>query len=244
MWRWFKWVGALLFILAVPPLAQAQQANVYWQCLPSGLNRFCTVSTANPMPVTATFSPSGTQDINIAQILGAAPSLTNPLWVTPATGASFVVTNLGSPFQAGGSIGNTTFGATLPATPLIASGNGVVITPTTEAASAVAPTTAVAAAESCRVLQASAANVYKVTVGIAATSGYVMIFNATSAPTDGAVSPAWPAIRIVSDGTSGWADIPFNPPLRLGTGATVCFSSTGPFTKTASATAAIGGLVK
>lgn len=155
-----------------------------------------------------------------------------------------LITAVGSPFQAGGSIGNTTFGATLPATPLIASGNGVVITPTTEAASGVAPSTAVAAAESCRVLQASAANVYKVTVAIAATTGYVMIFNATSAPSDGAVSPAWPALRVVSDGTSGWTDIPFNPPLRLGTGATVCFSSTGPFTKTASATAAIGGLVK
>lgn len=134
--------------------------------------------------------------------------------------------------------------ATLPTTPLIASGNGVVNTPTTEAAAGIAPSTAVTVAESCRVLQASAANVFRVTVAIAATSGYVMISNTTTAPGDGAVTLAWPAIRIVSDGTSGWADISFNPPLRLSTGATVCFSSTGPFTKTASATAAIGGLVK
>lgn len=322
------------------------------------------VSATNPLPTTATITPSGTQNVNLTQILGAAPSATNPIWVSPATAstpwtvngsgtagtaATGVVTiqgiaamtkllvtpdsvalpanqsvnitqwgstTLGTPTNFGttpgavvaasvnashflgtvaattgnGVVGtgvqrvaiasdNTAFSvnatlsaettkvigtvniaaaqtiavtnagtfaaqATLPTTPLIASGNGIVITPTTEAASGVAPSTAVSTAESCRVLQASAANVYKVTVAIAATTGYVMIFNATSAPGDGAVSPAWPAIRVVSDGTSGWADIPFDPPLRLGTGATVCFSSTGPFTKTASATAAIGGLVK
>lgn len=173
------------------------------------------------------------QSVNVAQINGVTPLMGNGV-----TGTGSQRVTIASD--------NTAFSvnAALPIAPLIASGNGVVLTPTTEAASAIAPSTAVAAAESCRVLQASAANLYKVTVAIAATTGYVMIFNATSAPGDGAVSPAWPAIRVVSDGTSGWADISFNPPLRLGTGATVCFSSTGPFTKTASATAAIGGLVK
>jgi hypothetical protein len=39
-----------------------------------------------------TVTPSGTQNVNLTQIQGAAPSLTNPLWVTPATGASFAVT--------------------------------------------------------------------------------------------------------------------------------------------------------
>lgn len=37
-------------------------------------------------------SSGGTQNVNLTQILGAAPSLTNPLWITPATGASFPVT--------------------------------------------------------------------------------------------------------------------------------------------------------
>lgn len=103
----------------------------------------------------------GGGNVNLTQILGAAPSLTNPLWVSPATGATFpvsgtfwpytlgqqvaassvpivltaaqlttltppaaitgfatqttlasILTNLGAPFQAGGSIGNTTFAAT------------------------------------------------------------------------------------------------------------------------------------
>lgn len=118
----------------------------------------------------------------------------------------------------------------------------VTVTPTT--GDGIAPSPAVAAAESCRVLQASSTNLFSVTVAIGALSGYVMIFNAASVPGDGAVTPAWPAIRVVSDGTGGWAAFEFNPPLLLATGATVCFSSTGPFTKTASATAAIGGQVK
>lgn len=39
-----------------------------------------------------------TQNVNLTQILGAAPSLTNPLWVFPATGATFPVS--GTFFQA------------------------------------------------------------------------------------------------------------------------------------------------
>lgn len=46
----------------------------------------------------STSTPSGTQDINIKQVQGAVPSLTNPLWIVPATGASFAVT--GTFFQA------------------------------------------------------------------------------------------------------------------------------------------------
>lgn len=47
---------------------------------------------------TITVTPSGTQNVNITQILSAAPSLTNPLWVSPATGATFPVS--GTFFQA------------------------------------------------------------------------------------------------------------------------------------------------
>lgn len=68
---------------------------------------------------------AGIASINLTQILGAAPSLTNPLWVFPATGATFpvsaaalplptgastsanqatIITALGSPYQAGGAL--------------------------------------------------------------------------------------------------------------------------------------------
>lgn len=46
--------------------------------------------------VSATVVPAGTQNVNLTQILSAAPSLINPLWVTPATGATFVVNGGGA----------------------------------------------------------------------------------------------------------------------------------------------------
>lgn len=46
------------------------------------------VSAGNPLPVTATITPSGTQDVNLTKILGAAPSATNPIWVSPATAST------------------------------------------------------------------------------------------------------------------------------------------------------------
>lgn len=46
-----------------------------------------------------TVTPSGTQNVNLTQIAGAAPSLTNPLWIIPATGASFAVTVAAPPLQ-------------------------------------------------------------------------------------------------------------------------------------------------
>lgn len=68
---------------------------------------------------TLTTTPSGTQNVNLTQILNAAPSLTNPLWVFPATGATFPVS--------GTVTTNTpTTGGTFPngATPTTASATG------------------------------------------------------------------------------------------------------------------------
>jgi hypothetical protein len=58
-------------------------------------------SSTTPLAVTGSFTPSGTQNVNITQILGAAPSLTNPLYVSPATGASFAVTGAFWPYTLG-----------------------------------------------------------------------------------------------------------------------------------------------
>lgn len=52
------------------------------------------VSPTNPFPVTG--GGSGGSDVNLIEILGAAPSATNPLWVSPATGATFPVTSSAS----------------------------------------------------------------------------------------------------------------------------------------------------
>lgn len=85
-----KWVliAAALFIGAP---TYGQDVHIMWKCGATGFAAFCQVEAANPLPVTGTFTPAGTQNVNITQILGAAPSLTNPLWVFPATGATFPV---------------------------------------------------------------------------------------------------------------------------------------------------------
>lgn len=91
---------ALGVLLSLPWIgAQAQQANLYCQTgSGTGPSSWLPWSTANPCPVSATFTPSGTQNVNLTQILGAAPSLTNPLFVSPATGASFTA---GSQYPSG-----------------------------------------------------------------------------------------------------------------------------------------------
>lgn len=91
------------------------------------------------------------------------------------------------------------------------------------------------AAESNHVLKASAGNLYSVTVTIGATSGYLMVFNAMSAPADGAVTPAY-CVALPATNTS--LAVNWSMPANYSTGITAVFSSTGCFTKTASATAA------
>lgn len=94
--------------------------------------------------------------------------------------------------------------------------------------------------ESCHVMKASQATAVSYGVTTGATAGYLMVFNATSAPADGAVTPVALAIQVPANAT---VTRTYSPPstLQLSTGFTVCFSSTGPFTKTASATAMLEG---
>ena len=67
---------------------------------------------------------------------------------------------------------------------------------------------------------------------------WIMIFNATSEPADGAVTPV-KAYRMPASTTSYSAGFP--APIPFGTGITIVVSTTGPFTKTASAHAFISG---
>jgi hypothetical protein len=103
--------------------------------------------------------------------------------------------------------------------------------------SGASPTTVIAssAAESSHVLKSSAGNLYSIITTIGTTTGYVMLFNATSAPADGAVTPlaCWAAPTASATVGTSYS----STPLPFSTGMTVVFSSTGCFTKTASATA-------
>lgn len=71
-----------------------------------------------------------------------------------------------------------------------------------------------------------------------ATAGYVMVFDATAVPADGAVAP----VRCLPVAANTGIDINFRgSPLKFDLGAVIVFSSTGCYTKTASATAFIAG---
>jgi hypothetical protein len=118
--------------------------------------------------------------------------------------------------------------------------NGVVIAPVAGSAAGITPVVS-AAAEGSHVFKASAGNAYSIYVTTGATAGYLMVFNATAAPADGAVTPIdciqAPANTTVSLSYSS------GPPDVFSTGITGVFSSTGCFTKTISATAFFKGRV-
>lgn len=105
--------------------------------------------------------------------------------------------------------------------------------PSSAAANAIAPVAAgfVGAAY---VLCVSACNMYGLNVVAGASAGYVMLFNATSTPADGAVTPVYCMPIAANQGMeASWRNIP----KRMTVGATLVFSTTGCFTKTASGTA-------
>lgn len=107
-------------------------------------------------------------------------------------------------------------------------------TPSSSATVAIVPA-ATAAVASNLVAKASAGNLYGFNVVNGASAGYVMVFNATAAPADGAVTP----LKCYTLAANSSIEILYDPPVRCGTGVTLVFSTTGPFTKTASATAFI-----
>lgn len=122
-------------------------------------------------------------------------------------------------------------------------GGGTSLTPATTSAGGIAPV-ASTAVEACHVLKASAGNLYGFTLNATSTASandWVLVFNAASAPADGAVTPVdWG--RVNPNGFYSWA-MPAIP-VYFSTGITVCLSTTGPLTKTAEAQAVISGKVQ
>jgi hypothetical protein len=204
--------AVLLFGAGIGSLSAQQQATLVRLFLGNAV-----VGAGNPLPVSATFSPSGTQDVNLKQVGGAAVATGNGTAATsirvalPTDGTGVVGLNAGS----------NLVGA---------------VNQQPSSAAAVATTSASStAAASNLVLKASAGNLYNLTVTIGATSGYLMLFDATSLPVNGAVTPVL-CYPIISNGTLGGASLTFNTPKRFGTGITAGFSTTGCFSLTASAT--------
>lgn len=87
-----------------------------------------------------------------------------------------------------------------------------------------------AAAEGGHVFKTTAGLLYGVTATIGATSGYLMVFDATSVPADGAVTPK----LCYAIGTAINQGILIPYPVPFANGIVTVFSTTGCFTKTAS----------
>ena len=117
----------------------------------------------------------------------------------------------------------------------------VVVTPTSASGAATSRTTTTALAANL-VVKGSAGNLYGFTVSADSTlSGaawWIMVYDATSAPADGAVTPA-KCYAMPSGVTS--ASYSFPAPTAFATGITIGVSTDGCFTKAASIHAFISG---
>lgn len=92
-----------------------------------------------------------------------------------------------------------------------------------------------AALEASHVFKASAGTLFGLSVTATSAAGYVLIYNSATAPSNGAVTPVACYYIPSAPGTIGIAFTPF--PLKMGTGITAVFSTTGCFTQTSSSTA-------
>jgi hypothetical protein len=204
-----------------------------------------TTATVNPLSMTVAgglrVTPSG------LTASGGTDTTSNPILV----GGKQFGTN--TPYflavDSAGAIKATAIGGYNSTLPTISNGasnqhqltvNGLLLTapsPTTDANAAAVPSVTSAVANSL-VLKASAGNGYRYSCANGASAGYLMVFNATSAPADGAVTPMY-AIPVAAN-----SFVEMNHsiiPDRFSTGITLVFSTTGPYTKTASATAHLAG---
>ena len=148
------------------------------------------------------------------------------------------VTQSGGPWSVSWSGQNVGISGTLPAFAATPTFNlGTAPTLTTQCAALNAVVTSVAS--SSLVMKGAPGNLMSLAVN-STGAGWLMLFDATSSPADGTVSPKW-AYPIAAGGALNMAWL---NPLAFTTGIIAVFSSTGPFTKAASATAFISGQVQ
>lgn len=94
------------------------------------------------------------------------------------------------------------------------------------------------AVEGSRIFKTAPGNLYRLSVTTGGTAGYLMVFDSTSVPAEGAVTPA--VCRVVAANSTLTISLA-DPTARFGNGIVAVFSSTGCFTKTISATAYFEG---
>lgn len=249
MTRYIPLAIAALVLCGAPAYAQTGPAlaTVVAACgtppntYTAGQQRPITQNTSGQECSAATVTPSGTQNVNLTGINGTAPvtgsgTATGALRVELPTNGTGVIATLGTvtnPVGVKGADGAAISSASNPV--------NVVQSPTATAGLTVATQ---GAAATNLVLKASAGNLVDVNIVIGATSGYLMVHNATSAPSNGAVTPLY-CFPIISNGTLGGAAFSFGLPGKpFSTGITAVFSTTGCFTQTLATASFISGDVK
>ena len=111
------------------------------------------------------------------------------------------------------------------------------LAPNTTAGGGIAPVVS-GSLETGKVIKASAGNLYRLNLCGTTVAGIFLVHNAASVPAAGPVTP----VKAYPVGIGQAIEVEFNPPLRLGTGISVSFTSAAtPFTQTDSATAFISG---
>lgn len=174
-----------------------------------------------------------------------AQALSHPCYA-PTNGIGCIGVSLSSPLPVTGTPSGTQDVNIVTvaggAVPTLGTGiQGVAFAPTATAAAAIAPVVS-SAAEASHVLKASPGNLYGFHASTGATAGYILVYDATSAPSNGTVTPVM-CMAIPATSTMGMSP-GANMPILFATGITIVFSTTGCFTQTTSATAFFSGYVK
>lgn len=230
-------LASACFIL-LPTVAWGQANTVTnWQTgtTSTGAPIYNPVSATNPLPTTAVITPGGTQDTNLKQVNGAT---VNVGVGAAGTGTQRVTTSTDS------TIGTvTTVTSATVVQPTAANLNATVVgTGTFVDQSTITPSATVGwSTSSCTVACASTivsgAHTLGDAVFSATVTGWFLIYDATSCAANGTVTPKKAYAYTTANVSIGlsWADIP----VVNATGIAACFSSTGPYTATASTTAFI-----
>jgi hypothetical protein len=200
--------------------------------LPTGANTIGAVTQA-----------SGPWTVNETQI-GGTNIVTAGVAGTQAVGGNQATNNNVSTNVNPELIAGSDYGGTPKVQNLKVDANGVAYTTPAPSSLPGAAITAVVSTttESGHILKASPGNLYSVTVTTAGTAGFLMTFNSTTVPADGAVTPIDCVVAPASSSTS--LNVAGSPPTAYSTGISVALSTTGCFTKTASATAFFKGMVQ
>ncbi|MFA5898356.1 MAG: hypothetical protein WC829_04505 [Hyphomicrobium sp.] len=86
-------------------------------------------------------------------------------------------------------------------------------------------------------LQTDPCTFYGANITTVATAGYLMLFDAIAAPADGTVTP----VKVWIVAANSTLEVGYTTGLAMAIGATLVFSSTGPFSKTVSASVFMSG---